>query len=172
MRRGAVEAVEEPRWLTAEEQQTWLAVGAMVTWLPDAIDAQLQHDAGISHFEYQVMAMLSMAPQRTRRMKEVAALANGSLTRLSRTVDRLDRHGWVTRRPDPEDGRSTLAVLTDAGWDELVATAPGHVAEVRRLVLDPLTRTQVRQLDEIATRIRQVAQPDGSRPTLPVPDTP
>jgi DNA-binding MarR family transcriptional regulator len=167
-----VEAVEEPRWLTEEEQQTWLAVVAMVTWLPDAIDAQLQHDAGISHFEYQVMAMLSMSPQRTRRMKEVAALANGSLTRLSRTVDRLDRHGWVTRRPDPEDGRSTLAVLTDAGWDELVATAPGHVAEVRRLVLDPLTRTQVRQLDEIATRIRQVAQPDGCRPTLPVPGTP
>jgi DNA-binding MarR family transcriptional regulator len=167
-----VEAVEEPRWLTAEEQQTWLAVGAMVTWLPTAIDAQLQHDAGISHFEYQVMAMLSMSPQRTRRMKEVAALANGSLTRLSRTVDRLDERGWVTRRPDPEDGRSTLAVLTDAGWDELVATAPGHVAEVRRLVLDPLTRTQVRQLDEIATRIRQVAQPGGCRPTLPVPGTP
>ncbi|WP_448612821.1 MarR family winged helix-turn-helix transcriptional regulator [Modestobacter sp. URMC 112] len=162
--------VEEPRWLTAEEQQTWLAVHAMVTWLPDAIDAQLQRDAGLSHFEYQVMAMLSMSSQHTRRMKEVAALANGSLTRLSRTVDRLDRHGWVTRRPDPEDGRSTLAVLTDAGWEKLVATAPGHVAEVRRLVFDPLTRTQVRQLQEIATRISEVAQPAGGPPTLPTPD--
>ena len=166
-----MEAVEEPRWLTAEEQQTWLELIGVLTWLPDAIDAQLQRDAGVSHFEYQVMAMLSMAPQRTRRMSEVAALANGSLTRLSRTVDRLDKRGWVIRRPDPEDGRATLAVLTDAGWDKVVATAPGHVAEVRRLVLDPLTRTQVRQLDEIATRIRQVAQPDGCRPTLPVPGT-
>ncbi len=126
-----MEAVEEPRWLAAEEQQTWLAVVAMVTWLPDAIDAQLQHDAGIGHFEYQVMAMLSMSPQRTRRMKEVAALANGSLTRLSRTVDRLDKHGWVTRRPDPEDGRSTLAVLTDAGWDKLVATATAPATSPR-----------------------------------------
>ena len=164
------EPVEEPRWLTADEQQTWLAVHAMVTWLPDAIDAQLQRDAGLSHFEYQVMAMLSMSPQHTRRMKEVAALANGSLTRLSRTVDRLDRHGWVTRRPDPEDGRSTLAVLTDAGWEKLVATAPGHVTEVRRLVFDPLTRTQVRQLQEIATRIGEVAQPAGGPLTLPTPD--
>ena len=103
-----MEAVEEPRWLTAEEQQTWLELIGVLTWLPDAIDAQLQRDAGVSHFEYQVMAMLSMAPQRTRRMSEVAALANGSLTRLSRTVDRLDKRGWVTRRPDPEDGRSTL----------------------------------------------------------------
>jgi DNA-binding MarR family transcriptional regulator len=166
-----VGAVEEPRWLTAEEQQTWLAVLGMVTWLPDAVDAQLQRDAGLSHFEYQVMAMLSMAPQRTRRMSEVAALANGSLTRLSRTVDRLDRRGWVTRRPDPDDGRATLAVLTDAGWDKVLATAPGHVTEVRRLVLDPLTRTQVRQLHEIATRIRQVAQPDGCLPAPPTPGT-
>ena len=164
--------VDEPRWLDAEEQDTWLAVLAMAVWLPDAIDAQLQRDAGVSHFEYQVMAMLSMSPERTRRMSEVAALANGSLTRLSRTVDRLEKRGWVTRRPDPDDGRATLAVLTDTGWEKVVATAPGHVAEVRRLVLDPLTRTQVRQLHEIATRIRQVVQPEGSFPTLPAPGTP
>ena len=166
-----MEAVEEPRWLTADEQQTWLELIGVLTWLPDAIDAQLQRDAGVSHFEYQVMAMLSMSPQRTRRMKEVAALANGSLTRLSRTVDRLEARGWVTRRPDPDDGRSTLAVLTDAGWDKLVATAPGHVAEVRRLVFDPLTRTQARHLHEIATRVGEVVQPDGCVPTLPAPDT-
>ena len=161
-----MEAVEETRWLTAEEQQTWLELLGVVTWLPDAVDAQLQRDAGVSHFEYQVMAMLSMSPQHTRRMSEVAALANGSLTRLSRTVDRLEKRGWVTRRPDPDDGRATLAVLTDAGWQKVTATAPGHVTEVRRLVLDPLTRTQLRQLHEIATRIRQVLRPDGTLPTL------
>ncbi len=161
----------EPRWLTEEEHRTWFALTGMLSWLPDALDAQLQRDAGISHFEYQVMAMLSMSPGRTRRMKEVAALANGSLTRLSRTVDRLEARAWVTRRPDPDDGRSTLAVLTDAGWDKLVATAPGHVAEVRRLVFDPLTRTQARHLHEIATRVGEVVQPDGCVPTLPAPDT-
>jgi len=164
-----VGTVEEPRWLSAEEQQTWFALMAVLTWLPDALDAQLQRDAGISHFEYQVMAMLSMSPGRTRRMSDVAALANGSLTRLSRTVDRLDRRGWVTRRPDPDDGRATLAVLTDAGWDKVVATAPGHVTEVRRLVLDPLTGAQLRDLHEIADRIRQVVQPAGCLPELPTP---
>ncbi len=119
-----MDAVEEPRWLTAEEQQTWLAVIATVTWLSAAVDARLQRDAGISHFEHQVTAMLSMSPQRTWRMSEVAALADGSPTRLSQTVDRLGKRGWVIRRPDPEDGRATLAVLTDAGWDKVAATAP------------------------------------------------
>ena len=165
-------STEEPRWLAVDEHQTWLELIGVLTWLPDAIDAQLQRDAGLSHFEYQVMAMLSMSPQRTRRMSEVAALANGSLTRLSRTVDRLDRRGWVVRRPDPEDGRATLAVLTDAGWEKVVATAPGHVAEVRRLVFDPLTRTQVRQLHEIAARIQQVVNPNGLPPILDAPDAP
>jgi DNA-binding MarR family transcriptional regulator len=162
-----VGALEEPRWLSAEEQQTWFALTGVLTWLPEALDAQLQRDAGISHFEYQVMAMLSLSPQRTRRMSEVAALANGALPRLSRTVDRLDKRGWVIRRPDPDDGRATLAVLTEAGWEKVVATAPGHVAEVRRLIIDPLTRAQVRQLHEIDTRIGQLVQPDGARPTLP-----
>lgn len=159
----------EPRWLTEEEQATWFAFAGVFMWLPDAIDSQLQRDAGITHFEYQVMAMLSMSPRRTRRMIEVAALANGGLPRLSRTVDRLAKRGWVTRRPDPNDGRSTLAVLTDAGWDKVVATAPGHVAEVRRLVFDHLTRTQIRHLRDIATRIREVVDPFGVPLPLPTP---
>jgi DNA-binding MarR family transcriptional regulator len=167
-----VEAVEEPRWLTGEEQQAWFALAGVFSWLPDVLDAQLQRDAGISLFEHSVMTMLSMSPGHTMRMSEVAALANGALPRLSRTVDRLEKRGWVTRRPDPHDGRSTLAVLTDAGWDKVVATAPGHVAEVRRVVFDPITKTQVRQLHEIATRIRRVVHPDGCPPTLPESSAP
>ncbi len=139
-----------PHWLDDQELSAWLELTAMLSWLPDALDAQLQRDAGLSHFEYQVMAMLSMSPGRTRRMKEVAALANGSLTRLSRTVDRLEARGWVTRRPDPEDGRSTLAVLTDAGWDKIVDTAPGHAEAVQRLVFDVLGPGQLAQLDDMS----------------------
>jgi DNA-binding MarR family transcriptional regulator len=165
-----VSDVEQPRWLSAQEQQAWFALTGVLSQLPDALDAQLQRDAGISHFEYLVMAMLSMSPQRTRRMSEVAALANGALPRLSRTVDRLEKRGWVVRRPDPDDGRSTLAVLTDAGWDKVVTTAPGHVAEVRRLVFDPLTTTQIRNLSDSATKILSAVHPDRPMPVLPAPD--
>ena len=75
----------------------------------------------------------------------------------------------MTRRLDPENGRFTLAVLTDAGWDRVAATAPGHVAEVRRVVFDPLTKAQVRQLKEIATRIGQVVRLDGYPAAFPFP---
>ena len=156
---------EPPRWLTDDEMRAWLAMVSVLVWLPAALDQQLQRDADISHFEYQVMAMLSMSPERTRRMSELAGLANGSLTRLSRVVDRLEKRGWVCRKPDPEDGRYTLARLTDQGWDKVVRTAPGHAAEVRRLVIDPLTVAQQRQLRSIGARILRVIDPDRDWPT-------
>jgi DNA-binding MarR family transcriptional regulator len=148
-----------PHWLDADEQQAWLALVGILIRLPAALDAQLQRDAGISHFEYQVMAGLSMTPEHTLRMSALAAFAEGSLSRLSQVVGRLERRGWVRRAPDPTDGRYTLAVLTDDGWAKVVETAPGHVEEVRRLVFDPLTRTQQRQLREIGRRIMRAIDP-------------
>ncbi|MGA8417795.1 MAG: MarR family transcriptional regulator, partial [Candidatus Dormiibacterota bacterium] len=56
-------------------------------------------------------------------------------------------------RPDPADGRYTLAALTDNGRAVLVKAAPGHVEAVNRLVFDRLTAAQARQLRLIAGRI-------------------
>ncbi|MEW1635402.1 MarR family transcriptional regulator [Streptomyces sp. NPDC093801] len=154
----------EPRWLNAEEKQTWLSLAAMVINLSNALDTQLQRDAGISHFEYQVLATLSEATERTLRMSELALLANGSLSRLSHVVKRLEKQGWVHRTPDPDNGRYTLALLTEAGRDKVAATAPGHVEEVRRLVLDPLTQTQQRTLRTIGHRINQAIDPAATCP--------
>ncbi|WP_157488858.1 MarR family transcriptional regulator [Pseudofrankia sp. DC12] len=153
---------QEPRWLANDEMQVWLTLARVLIRLPAALDDQLQRDAGISHFEYQVLAMLSEAPERTLRMSTLAVFANGSLSRLSHVVGRLDRAGWVRRTPDPGDGRYTLAILTDAGWAKVIAAAPGHVAAVRALVFDPLTRAQQRQLGDIGRRIAHAVDPDGS----------
>src|SRR3954471_4426694 len=158
----------QPRWLEEEEMAAWLALAGLLIRLPTALDAQLLRDAGISHFDYQVMAMLSMSPERTLRMSELAGFANGSLSRLSRVVDRLEKRSWVARRPDPDDGRYTLAALTGEGWDKVVATAPGHVTEARRRVFDQLTRAQVRQLREIGARIGRAIDP-GSDCTRSAP---
>lgn len=143
----------QPRWLSDEEMESWRALVGMLVWLPSALDAQLRRDAGISHFEYQVIAMLSESPERTARMNEVAAMTDASLSRLSHVVSRLEERGWITRRPDESDGRYTLATLTDTGWDKVVETAPGHVAEVRRLVFDQLTEEQREQLRQIGSNI-------------------
>ena len=157
-------AAEEPQWLDEDENATWLALTAMLLTLPNALESQLQQDSGMSFYEYMVLAMLSHEPGATLRMRELAALTNGSLSRLSQVAARLERRGWLTRRPDPTDGRTTLASLTEAGRAALTSAAPGHVRTVRRLVLDPLTSSQVRQLRVISDRIHDAVEPGGRDP--------
>ena len=111
-----------------------------------------------------MLALLSEAPGRTLRMSALATLVEGSLPRLSQVVARLEQRGWVRRTPDPADGRYTLAILTDQGRAKVTEAAPGHVQEVRRLVFDPLTRAQSRQLREIGRRIIRAIDPDDHRP--------
>jgi DNA-binding MarR family transcriptional regulator len=158
-----MDAPQEPRWLDPEERQAWVTLASMLVRLPAALDAQLRRDAGISHFEYQVLALLSQAPDRTLRMSELALQAEGSLPRLSQVVARLEQRGWVRRTPDPADGRYTLASLTDRGLAKVTEAAPGHVEEVRRLVFDPLTKAQSRQLREIGRRIMRAIEPGDRR---------
>lgn len=144
---------QEPRWLTPEEQATWRALTSLLVRLPAALDAQLRRDAGITHFDYQVLSQLSEQPERRLRLRELAALVDSSLQRLSQVVTRLEAKGWVARLPDPADARTTLAALTDAGLEKVVATAPGHAAEVLDLAIDPLSADQHHALREIAERI-------------------
>jgi DNA-binding MarR family transcriptional regulator len=66
----------------------------------------------------------------------------------------------VRRIPDPADGRHTLAVLTGHGGAKVTRAAASFVQEVRRLVFDPLTKTQSRQLREISRRIIRAIDPD------------
>jgi DNA-binding MarR family transcriptional regulator len=159
-----LEATGETRWLDDEERAAWLTLARVMMKLPAALDAQLRRDAGMSHFDYLVLAMLSEAPGRTLLMSDLAALANGSsLSRLSHVVSRLEKRGWVHRAPCKSDGRLTYAHLTDDGWVQVAAAAPGHVETVRSLVIDALTRSQLDQLAEIGDQVLKQLDPGGDR---------
>jgi len=160
----------ETQWLDEVERETWLRLVAVVELLPGALDAQLRTEAGLTHFEYFVLTMLSEAPERTLRMTALAQRTNATLPRLSHVVRRLEDRGLVDRFPCPEDGRATNARLTAAGWDAVVAAAPGHVTTVRRNVLDPLTREQVAQLRDISDALLTRLDPEGRMTALYDPD--
>ena len=136
----------QPRWLEADEREAWLGLLGVTLLLPSLLDSQLQRDAGLTTFDYLVLAMLSEAPERTLQLKTLARLSNGSLSRLSHTVTRLEKRGWIRRETSPTDGRATVAVLTDAGYTKIVETAPGHVDLVRRVVFDSVDQSDVPQL--------------------------
>jgi DNA-binding MarR family transcriptional regulator len=155
------------QWLDDDQQRTWRAWLAVTELLPRTLDAQLQRDAGLTHAAYIVLAMLSEAPDRSRRMSDLARTANQSQSRLSHTVARLEERGWVRRERATEDRRGNLAVLTDEGWDVVQRVAPGHVAAVREGLFAALTPAQTEALGEALTAVLDRLDPDH---TLRVPE--
>jgi DNA-binding MarR family transcriptional regulator len=153
------------RWLDAQEQQIWEQLSTMILRLQPVLNAQLQREFGISHFEYLMMARLSEAPGSKLRMSVLATITGSSLPRLSQAVGRLEKRGWMSRQPDTEDSRYTLAVLTRAGFRRLQEVAPSHVGAVREFVFDRLTRAQARQLGALSQRILDGLPPDDSWPS-------
>jgi DNA-binding MarR family transcriptional regulator len=139
----------------------------MVLRLQPVLSARLQRESGISQFEYLMMARLSEAPRSMLRMSVLATLCGSSLPRLSQAVGRLEKRGWMSRRPDAEDSRYTVAVLTRAGLRKLQQVAPSHVQDVREFIFDRLTRAQVRQLGAICQRIVDGLPADDSWPSAP-----
>ncbi len=152
------------KWLDEDQLNAWMGFAGLLTALPAELDSQMQRQAGITQFEYLVMAALSEATDRTLRMSVISRFAHGSLSRLSHLIKRLEKRGWVHRELDPADGRYTNAILTDAGYAKVVATAPGHVRLVRRLVIDALTPAQLHRLGDTSRRILDTINPGEQCP--------
>ncbi|NLU69634.1 MarR family transcriptional regulator [Streptomyces sp. HNM0574] len=143
----------EVRWLDDVEQEAWRAFLGASQRVREALDRQLQRDAGMPHAYYLILAMLSEADERTLTMTDLARRTRSSPSRLSHAVAKLEVKGWVRRGRHSGDHRTTLATLTDTGLAELEATAPGHVAQARAALFDHLTPEQVRQLRDICTAV-------------------
>ena len=156
----------EPQWLSAEEQQAWIGITAVMWLLPGPLDAQLQRYSGLNLFDYFVLSSLSMAPGRQRRMSDLAVQSNASPSRVSNVVSWLEARGWVSRHTAEHDRRSTVATLTEKGWDKVVAAAPGHVAAVRRILIDRLSPEQLAALRGVGAVVTRATLGDRWAETL------
>lgn len=125
---------------------------------PALLDRQLEHDAETTNYEYSVLARLSMAPELTHRLSDLATQCDSSQPRMSKVMVRFEQRGWVARSPDPNNGGYTLATLTEVGMQKVVTSAPGHVNRVRELVFDPLSVTQQRNLGIALSRIAETVR--------------
>jgi DNA-binding MarR family transcriptional regulator len=146
---------DEPRWLTAEEQQAWRAYLDVSRLINERLNRQLTEDSGLSLAEYEILVQLSELPERRLRMSELAERAVNSRSRLTHTVGRMEAGGLVRRQPCPDDGRGVECLLTDAGYAAIVAAAPEHVETVRSALFDPLCDDDVKRLGEALGKIRE-----------------
>jgi DNA-binding MarR family transcriptional regulator len=147
--------VADSSWLDEEEQQAWRTLINVHGRLIAQLDSELQGAHDLSLPDYEVLAHLSEAPERSLRMAELAERLLLSPSGLTRRVDGLAREGLVERRACSDDRRGTLAVLTEAGMARLEEVAPTHAAGVRRYVVEPLRREELLGLARSLERIDQ-----------------
>jgi DNA-binding MarR family transcriptional regulator len=121
--------------LSATELGAWRGMLRVHTALVKALDAELAeaHDLPLS--SYEVLITLESAPNRKRRMAELADSVLLSRSGMTRLVDRLEQHGLLTRDTCTDDGRGCYAVLTDKGADVLADARPTHLEGVRERFL-------------------------------------
>jgi DNA-binding MarR family transcriptional regulator len=139
--------------LTETELAAWRGLLRVHTALVKALDAELSaaHDLPLS--SYEVLITLETAPNRKRRMAELADSVLLSRSGMTRLVDRLEREGLLERDPCTDDGRGTYAVLTDKGAALLHQARRTHLDGVRDRFLRHFEPDELRTLAGLWNRV-------------------
>jgi DNA-binding MarR family transcriptional regulator len=129
-------------WLNLAELRAWRG------FVLNARDVLLNIEADLAEFgidggDYQLLAMLSEAPDRRLKLCDLASTLRLSRGGLTRRMEGVVKKGFVKRVRDAADGRSAYAQLTPKGWEFLRKVAPHHVASVRARFIDRLTRSEL-----------------------------
>ena len=152
------------RWLTEEEQRAWRGLLRMTSQLNARMNRQLQDDYGISLADYDVLVVLSEAPESRLRVFEITDALAWEQSRVSHQLARMQRRALVARQECAADARGAFAVLTESGRAAIERAAPAHVETVRQLVFDGLSRDQLAVLTAITSDVLdrlQATRPAG-----------
>ncbi|GIH51053.1 DNA-binding transcriptional regulator, MarR family [Microbispora rosea] len=135
------------------------------TRLYNALNDRLRERHGIVTSQFEALRYLRDHPG--SRVADLAAEFAIGIGATSKGIDRLEKHGWAVRRPNPADRRSSLLALTDDG-SQLVDAAETTVTDaLAELIGDTLdgppgaaTRQVVSTLRSLLER-DQVGMPTG-----------
>jgi DNA-binding MarR family transcriptional regulator len=140
-------------WLDQDEQRMWRSVLRMYAQLTGALAQALKADSEMSISDYEVLAILSEAPDQMLRARELRCELQWEKSRLAHHVRRMEQRGYVRRETCTDDSRAPLVCLTKTGHSAIRAAAPAHVARVRELFFAALTPEQARSMRKAAEAV-------------------
>lgn len=140
-------------WLAPDEDRTWRSFLRMHAQLTAALARQLKTDSDMSISDYEVLAILSEAPNGDLRARDLRYELQWEKSRLAHHIRRMEQRGYVRRDTCTDDLRAPLVCITDTGLAAIRAAAPTHVARVRELFFTALTPAQVRAMGEAADAV-------------------
>jgi DNA-binding MarR family transcriptional regulator len=141
------------RELTSEELGAWRGMLRVHSALVKALDAELLREHELPLTSYEVLINLEAAPDRRRRMAELAEGVLLSRSGMTRLVDRLERDGLIERDACASDGRGMFAVLTDEGLELLRRARRTHLDGVRERFLRHFSAEELERLAGLWDRV-------------------
>lgn len=139
--------------LTESQMRAWRAFLGASTLVSARLNHELDEAAAISMYEYEILVRLFESEAGRVRMSQLAGQVSYSRSRLTHTVGRLERAGYVLRSSCPNDRRGVYAHLTKAGYEFLAQTAPIHLDGVRRHLINRFTPSELATLTELLEKI-------------------
>ena len=114
---------------------------------------------GIDGGDYQLLAMLSEAPDQKLKMCELAERLRLSRSGLTRRMDGVLKAKYVAQVRDNQDGRVIFAHLTKKGFDFIKKVAPHHLESVRHRMIDLLSVAELKAFgsgfEKISKNVKQ-----------------
>ena len=144
---------DEVPWLDDREQAAWRSYLDLRDELALRLERHLQTASGLSSADYQVLVHLSETDGDRARPVELCRTLRWQQSRLSHQLTRMERRGLVERLECHEDGRGSIVALTPAGRSAIESAAPGHVRDLRDLLIEPLGRDGFLQLGDLARQV-------------------
>lgn len=135
------------------ELRAWRGLLRVHASVLKALDAELEAAHGLPLTSYEVLIVLSEAPERRMRMCDLADTVKLSRSGMSRLVDRLEREGLLCRAACVNDARGQYACITEAGLELLERARPTHVAGIRRRFLAHFREDELEQLVSFWSRL-------------------
>lgn len=147
-----------------EGLQAWTAVCEVVDRVRVAVNRDLQNHVGLTLAENLVLCQVAMAPGKSLRMVDIAQLLTIAKSAVTKTVDRLEERGLLTRERDPSDRRTVRATLTAEGAKLFAAAQPTFADAVQRHFADHMTQAEIRHLAGLPRRVLQPIPPAPAQP--------
>ena len=162
---GTIDTVDQDG--RPEGLQAWMELSEAASAMRTAVNRTLQQRAGLSLAENLVLCQVAMAPDGRLKMVDIADRLGIVKSAVTKTVDRLEARGWVSRRRDDRDRRTVYATLTPVGADTFQRTQPLFADAVTSHLSGPLSTAEVAELRHLLGKLnRGPALPEASRMEL------
>ena len=142
------------RWLNPQEMAAWRTFIVTTGDLTRAIERDLT-PFGLDLGDYQLLAMLSEAPEQRLKMCDLADSLGLTRSGLTRRMDGVLKKKLVTRTQSTEDGRVAYAQISAKGMEILKEAAPHHLDSVRDRMIDLLSPTEIKA---IASAFKKISE--------------